>query len=93
MRVDEAIDLVGRALFPDEWGRQRDFDMLPLFFRSGRTGLYTLVPNKKTRFHRVDVEDPTPSMGDWCATGYPLLSLTRRHKAEPAPPIGVQREL
>src|SRR4051812_14070537 len=63
LRVDEAIDRVGMALFPEEWGRHAHFGDLPHFWRRGRTGIYRLEAKGKG-FTRVDIAEQTPEIID-----------------------------
>lgn len=64
MRVDEALDQIGLALFPDEWGLQPDFDLLPLFWRKHKSGIFGLVPHGRKSFKKVDLETPTEAIAD-----------------------------
>jgi hypothetical protein len=70
LRVDEATDEVGYARFPREWGKQSEFDQLPLFWRPGKTGIYGLEPRAK-RYVLTDVTQPSPT----------TIELTNRYAA------------
>src|SRR4051812_43919085 len=54
IRVDEAIDAVGLAMFPDRWGTQPEFDRLPIFRVRGQ--LVHLEPIEAPGFRKVVVE-------------------------------------
>lgn len=48
LRIDDTIDRLGVRKLPNTWGRQPDFDRLPLFWRRGRGTVFGLKPTGRS---------------------------------------------
>ena len=77
LRVDEAIDEVGDAMFPGQWGRQPAFDQLPLFWRPGKKGIYRLDPANKG-FVRVDLSEVSSNTTELTSSFAEVCQTLRR---------------
>ena len=75
IRVDEAVDAIGLALFRDRWGKQPEFDKLPIFAYGGR--LLRLESKKPPRYEKVAVE-PTEVVSSVASDFKQAFTLLRR---------------
>src|SRR3954447_17342687 len=74
MRVDQAVDAVGAAMFPDTWGKQPAFSQLPFFKKD--EGLVRLVPRQNNRYELVamaELTDEVATVADQFTSAYRML--------------------